>query len=124
MRIAYVLTSLGIGGAEREALALAERMAARGHAVSLLVLRGRQSEEWPTTLDPTRLDMRRTPGSILAGLWKARHALRDFRPDLLHSHTYPANMMARLLKILLPGAAVLSTVHNVYEGSWLRMLAY
>jgi glycosyltransferase involved in cell wall biosynthesis len=68
--------------------------------------------------------MRRTPGSILAGLWKARHALRDFRPDLLHSHTYPANMMARLLKILLPGAAVLSTVHNVYEGSWLRMLAY
>jgi glycosyltransferase involved in cell wall biosynthesis len=32
-------------------------------------------------------------------------------------------MAARLLKISLP-AAVLSTVHNVYEGSWPRMLAY
>ena len=51
MRIAYVLTSLGFGGAERQVVALAERMAARGHAVSLVVLLPRQSEEWPTTLD-------------------------------------------------------------------------
>jgi glycosyltransferase involved in cell wall biosynthesis len=124
MRIAYVLTSLGVGGAERQALALAERMAARGHAVTLLVLRCRQLEEWSTTLEPAHLDMRRTPASLLAGLWKARHFLRDFQPDLIHSHTYPANMAARLLKIMLPGAAVISTIHNVYEGPWPRMLAY
>jgi glycosyltransferase involved in cell wall biosynthesis len=124
MRIAYVLTSLGIGGAERQAVALAKRMAARGHAVALLVLRSRQREEWPTTLDPIRLDMRRNPASILAGLWKARHFLRDFHPDLIHSHTYPANMVARLLKIMIPGSVVLSTIHNVYEGGWSRMLAY
>jgi glycosyltransferase involved in cell wall biosynthesis len=124
MRIAYVLTSLGVGGAERQAVALAERMAARGHAVALIVLRSRQREEWLTNLDPIRLDMSRHTVSILAGLWKARHFLRDFHPDLIHSHTYPANMAARLLKIMLPGAAVLSTIHNVYEGSWPRMLAY
>ena len=119
-----MLTSLGVGGAERQAVALAERMAARGHAAALIVLRGRKPEEWPTTLVPIRLNMRRNPASILAGLWKARHYLRDFQPDLVHCHTYPANMAARLLKIMLPGAAVLSTVHNVYEGSWLRMMAY
>jgi glycosyltransferase involved in cell wall biosynthesis len=124
MRIAYVLTSLGVGGAERQALALAERMAARGHTVALLVIRGRQSEQWPTTLDPVHFDMCKTPASFLACLWKGRRFLRDFQPDLIHSHTYPANMMARLLKILTPGAAVLSTVHNVYEGRWPRMLAY
>ena len=95
MRIAYVLTSLGMGGAERQVVALAERMAARGHAVALLVLRSCQTEEWPTTLEPIRLDMSRNPASILAGLWKARHFLRDFHPDLIHSHTYPANMAAR-----------------------------
>ena len=124
MRIAYVLTSLGVGGAERQAEALAERMAARGHAVALIVLRGRQTEEWPTTLDPIRLNIRRNPASILTGLWKACRFLRSFQPDLIHSHTFPANMAARLLKIMLPGAAVLSTVHNIYEGSWLRMMAY
>lgn len=38
MRIAYLLTSLGIGGAEKQVIALAERMALRGHAVVILTL--------------------------------------------------------------------------------------
>ncbi|MGA3080089.1 MAG: glycosyltransferase [Terracidiphilus sp.] len=133
MRIAYVLTSLGVGGAERQVLALAERMAARGHAVSLVVLRARQAEEWPapsSLVRAVRLDMRKTPASFLAGLWKARRFLRETRPDLIHSHTYPANMTARLLRLagIAPlgcaPAPIVSTIHNVYEGSWLRMLAY
>ncbi|MGA2276048.1 MAG: glycosyltransferase [Terracidiphilus sp.] len=124
MRIAYVLTSLGIGGAERQVLALAERMKARGHTVLLLVLRERQPEEWPAQIDLARLEMRKTLASVAAGLAKGAHILRGFDPDLIHSHTYPANMAARLLKILIPQAAVISTIHNVYEGSWPRMLAY
>jgi glycosyltransferase involved in cell wall biosynthesis len=123
MRIAYMLTSLGMGGAERQVVALAERMKARGHAVALILLRDRQPEEWPTTVDLVCLEMRKAPVSFLAGLLRARRRLRDFQPDLIHSHVFPANMAARLLKILLP-AAVLSTVHNIYEGSWPRMLAY
>jgi glycosyltransferase involved in cell wall biosynthesis len=126
MRIAYVLTSLGVGGAERQVVALAERMAARGHAVALVVLRPRQPEEWPISPDLVslvRLDMRKNPASFLAGLWRARRFLRVFSPDLIHSHTFPANLAARLLRLLHP-APVLSTIHNVYEGSWGRMLAY
>ena len=118
-----MLTSLGMGGAERQVVALAERMKARGHAVALILLRERQPEEWPTTVDLVCLDMRKTPVSFLAGLLKGRRFLRDFQPELIHSHVFPANMAARMLKISLP-AAVLSTVHNVYEGSWPRMLAY
>jgi glycosyltransferase involved in cell wall biosynthesis len=68
--------------------------------------------------------MRKSPISILAGLAKARGFLRDFQPDMIHSHTFPANMAARLLKILHSGTAVFSTIHNVYEGRWPRMLAY
>ena len=116
-----MLTSLGMGGAERQVVALAERMKARGHAVALILLRERQPEEWPTTVDLVCLDMRKTPVSFLAGLLKGRRFLRDFQPELIHSHVFPANMAARMLKISLPAAAVLSTV---YEGSWPRMLAY
>jgi glycosyltransferase involved in cell wall biosynthesis len=123
MRIVYMLTSLGMGGAERQVVALAERMKARDHAVALILLRERQPEEWPTTVDLVHLEMRKTPVSFIAGLLRARRWLRDFQPELIHSHVFPANMAARLLKISLP-AAVLSTVHNVYEGSWPRILAY
>lgn len=118
-----MLTSLGVGGAERQVVALAERMAARGHVVSLLLLRSRLSEEWPTTVDRVTLDMRKTPASLLAGLGRGRRFLRAFQPDLIHSHVYPANMTARLL-CLFHSTPVISTVHNVYEGPWPRMTAY
>ena len=124
MRIVYVLTSLGMGGAERQALAQAQRMAERGHTVAILVLRSRLDEEWPTKLEAVHLDMRKTPISALKGLAQARRFLLEFKPDLLHSHSFHANFVARLLKVLVPGTVVLSTVHNVYEGGWLRMLAY
>jgi glycosyltransferase involved in cell wall biosynthesis len=124
MRIAYVLTSLGVGGAERQVLALAERMAARGHAVSLVVLLPRQAEEWPATLNLIRLDMRKTPASLLAGFNRARRFLRVFEPQLIHSHTYPANIVARLLKLFSTAVPLISTIHSVYEGPWPRMAAY
>jgi glycosyltransferase involved in cell wall biosynthesis len=113
-----------MGGAERQTLALAERMADRGHAVALLALMPCLSEEWPTTLDLCHLDMRKTPFSVLAGLAKGRRFLLKFRPDLAHSHCFHANIVARLLKLVVPATIVLSTVHNVYEGGWPRMLAY
>ncbi|HEV2487760.1 MAG TPA: glycosyltransferase [Terracidiphilus sp.] len=124
MRIVYVLTSLGVGGAERQALAVANRMAFRGHEVAVLVLSPRIAEEWPTTLPTVHLNMRKTPASALAGLAQAGRFLRKFHPDLLHSHSFHANIAARLLNFLVLSTKVLSTVHNVYEGGRLRMLSY
>jgi glycosyltransferase involved in cell wall biosynthesis len=123
MRIVYVLTSLGMGGAERVVVALAGRMARRGHAVALLVLRPRVAEEWPTELPVFYMGMRKSPVSAPMGFVRGRRFLREFGPDLLHSHSFHANLMARLLKVLAP-PQVVCTVHNVYEGGWPRMLAY
>jgi glycosyltransferase involved in cell wall biosynthesis len=124
MRIAYMLTSLGIGGAERQVVALAEHMAAQGHAVLLIVLKERQAEQWPTHIEVKYLEMQRSPLSILSGIARGRGLLRMFKPDLVHSHTFPANMVARALRLSGATPAVLSTIHNVYEGGWARMLAY
>jgi glycosyltransferase involved in cell wall biosynthesis len=124
MVIVYVLTSLGMGGAERQVLALAERMADQGHAVKLLVLRPALKQQWPTALPVIHLDMRRTPGSVLKGIGRARRFLRGYRPDVIHSHSFHANMIARLLKLLVWQPLVLCTVHNVYEGGLHRMIAY
>lgn len=124
MRIVYMLTSLGIGGAERLSLSLAERMAQRGHTVSVLALRPRTADEWATEMPVERLDMRKNPVSFIAAILRARRILREFRPDLIHSHSFHANMMARLLKLLVPAPAILSTVHNIHEGGRLRMFAY
>ena len=167
MRIAYMLASLGMGGAERQVVALAERMAARGHAVALVVLLPRQEqnqsnraldkrlkggfylrkkplegcapgysysdfaipEEWPTPVEVTSLEMRQTPAGLLAGLMRGQRFLRAFQPELVHSHVYPANMAARMLRLLSlarfrTAPPLISTVHSIKEGYWPRLLAY
>jgi len=124
MRIVYVLTSLGMGGAEKQALAVAERMVRRGHDVALIVLMPPVAEEWAAPLHKIHLGISPSPASWISGLMRARRFVRDFRPDLIHSHSYHANIFGRLLKLVIPRAAVISTVHNVYEGGWTRMLAY
>src|ERR1017187_208372 len=114
MRIVYMLTSLGVGGAERQALAVADRMAHRGHEVAILVLSPRLVDEWPTNLPTVYLNMRKTPMSFQAGLVQARRFVRGFPPGLLPSHSFHANIVARLLKLLIPSSKTASTVHNVY----------
>src|SRR5208283_1163986 len=42
----------------------------------------------------------------------------------IHGHCFHANIFARLLSLLAPRPAVISTIHNVYEGGWPRMMAY
>jgi glycosyltransferase involved in cell wall biosynthesis len=124
MRIAYVLASLGIGGAERQVVALAERMAKRGHAVALLVLLPRLPEEWSTSVEAVHLNMRKTPASLLRAIIGGRRFLRAFHPDLVHSHGFHGNLMARLFRLLNCAPLVLSTLHNDGERSRIRMLAY
>lgn len=124
MRVVYLLNSLGVGGAEKQALAVAERMVARGHAVALLVIMPRLAEEWPTAIPAVHLNVRKTPGGVLTALKRGRDFLREFRPDLVHSHSFHANIFARLLRLISPRFVVLSTVHNVHEDGWWRMAAY
>ncbi|MGA8088179.1 MAG: glycosyltransferase [Terracidiphilus sp.] len=124
MRIAYMLTSLGIGGAERQVVALAERMASRGHEVLLIVLRHCVEHVWPTNVRVVYLGMSRSVAGVLSGALRGRRVLLDFRPDLVHSHTFHANMAGRLFRVWGASPRTLSTIHNVYEGGRHRTFAY
>jgi glycosyltransferase involved in cell wall biosynthesis len=124
MRIAYMLTSLGIGGAERQVVALAERMSALGHDVALIVLRSAVARQWQTPLKVFHLHMTKSPATLPGALIRGRRFLRSFQPDILHSHTFPANMAARILRAMGATRAVLATIHNIYEGGPYRTIAY
>jgi len=127
MRILYILTSLGIGGAEKQVVTLAEHLSAKGHTVAFLVLK-HSPEEWPVKLPVLRLNLARSPFSVLRGLRFARSFVVLFQPEILHSHTFPANMFTRMMRIGLRingvAPAVLNTIHNVHEGGLHRMAVY
>jgi glycosyltransferase involved in cell wall biosynthesis len=123
----YIVTSLGVGGAERQTISLAESMAARGHVVALLSLKHAE-QELPFTLPAMRLNMRKTPAGLWRALGFAQNFVTLFRPDILHSHTFPGNIFARLLRLFMAREqatpVVINTIHNVYEGGWHRKLIY
>jgi glycosyltransferase involved in cell wall biosynthesis len=124
MRLLYVLNSLAVGGTERQVLALGDRMAARGHAVALMVLRPREADGCSTVLDVIFLDIEKDPADFIAGVRRGMAFVRDFHPDVIHSHNFHGNMLARWMGLACRGPKVISTIHNVYEGGWPRMLAY
>uniref|UniRef100_E6PYX7 Glycosyltransferase subfamily 4-like N-terminal domain-containing protein n=1 Tax=mine drainage metagenome TaxID=410659 RepID=E6PYX7_9ZZZZ len=124
MRIAYIVTTLGIGGAEKQTIQIAERMHARGHVVVLLVLRGPCDQEWETRLPVMCLNLSKNILQVLCGLRFARSFLSVYGADIVHSHTFPANLFARFLRASGSTARVINTIHNVREGNWLRSILY
>jgi deazaflavin-dependent oxidoreductase (nitroreductase family) len=69
------------------------------------------------------LEMRRGVPDPRALVRLAR-LVRGWRPDVVHSHMVHANLMARALRLVTPVSALVSTIHNIYEGGPLLMAAY
>ncbi|TMS59040.1 glycosyltransferase [Imbroritus primus] len=128
MRILLITTGLLTGGAERQVVDLATAWDAAGHAVHIISLTGTASQfPIPEGVDVTFLGLRKQPLAVLRGLRAARAVVRQWKPDVLHSHMFHANVFARLLRLTSPGASTVPlfcTVHSTQEGGWLRMLAY
>lgn len=118
LRILYLATGLGIGGAERELTQLARGFAARGHEVSVVSLlppTGFAAELEEAGIPVSSLGMRRGVPSP-AALLRLRSLLRARRPQVLHSFMVHANLLARLAGRLVRVPAVISTAQNTVEG--------
>ena len=126
MRILFLSTSMGMGGADSQLLSAAQELRSRGHEVLIVSLTplgpmGLQARS--AGLPTESLDMRRGFPDP-RGLWRLARLVRKWRPDVVHSHMVHANLMARVLRLVAPVPALVSTIHNIDEGGRLRMAAY
>jgi glycosyltransferase involved in cell wall biosynthesis len=126
MRILFLSTSMGMGGADSQLLAAAQELHARGHHVLIVSL---------TALGPMgvrarslglRTESLEMPRGIPdpRGMMRLIRLVRAWRPDVVHSHMVHANLMARALRLVAPVPALVSTIHNIYEGGPVWMAAY
>ncbi len=126
MKILFLSTSMGMGGADKLLLCAAQELRARGHEVRIVSLTalGPMGLEARTLGVPTEsLEMRRGFPDP-RGLARLARRVRAWKPDVLHSHMIHANLMARALRLFVPVPALVSTIHNIYEGGPLWMAAY
>jgi glycosyltransferase involved in cell wall biosynthesis len=126
MRVFFLSTSMGMGGADSQLLSAAQLMQSRGHDVIIVSMTplgpmGLQAREMGIRTES--LEMKRGVPDP-RGLFRLARLTRAWRPDVIHSHMVHANLMARALRLVAPVPALVSTIHNIYEGGPLRMAGY
>lgn len=124
MKILYVITGLGLGGAEKVVCDLADQMSNLGHRVIVAYLTGEILVR-PKNLD---IDIVFLELNNLSQLYSSsrryRKLIQDFQPDIVHAHMVHANIFSRLNRIGCKIPKLICTAHNSNEGGKLRMLAY
>ena len=108
MRIAFLIRSLGLGGAERQLVALARGLHQRGHRVLVLSF----YSGGPLTTDLANAGVsvltlgKRHRWDLLGPFHRLLRALRRERPDLLHGYLVDANILVTLFARAVPDARV------------------
>jgi glycosyltransferase involved in cell wall biosynthesis len=126
VKILFLSTSMGMGGADSQLIAAAQELRSRGHEIRIVSLTplgpmGLQAQR--LGLPTESLEMRRGLPDPRA-LVRLSRLVRAWRPDVVHSHMVHANLMARALRLTAPVPALVSTIHNIYEGGPLLMAGY
>lgn len=129
MRILLVTTGLLTGGAEMQVAALAGEYVRQGHTVAILNLLGQTEIGVDPAVHIEALHLRAANGRLRwAGLpgavWHARRFIRQWQPDVVHSHMVKANLFARLLRLVCPMPRLICTAHSLHEGGALLMRLY
>lgn len=97
LRIAYVITDLEIGGVPLHLLRLASAVQARGHDVRVLALGGAGPVAAMLEQAGVPVEVCGARSSLDVRLWwRLVRRLRRYRPDLVHSLLFHANIAVRL----------------------------
>ena len=124
MKIIYIITGLGLGGAEKVVADLADQMSILGHQVKIAYLTGNIIVRPKNiTVDLIPLDLNNFYGLYSASK-KYKKLIHDFQPDIVHAHMIHANVFARINRIGCAIPKLICTAHNSNEGGRLRMIAY
>ncbi|HBI2329186.1 glycosyltransferase [Acinetobacter baumannii] len=124
MKILYVITGLGGGGAEKVVADLADQMIYKGHQVKIAYLKGnivvRPKND---SVELIYIGLESLKNYKIA-YKKYNEIIKEYQPDVVHSHMVHANIFSRIMRNFCKIRKLVCTAHNSNEGGLLRMLAY
>ena len=124
MKILYLITGLGGGGAEKVVADLADQMVVLGYQVKIAYLKG-DVVVYPKSKDIELIYLGlETPLDFYKAFKNYKALLITFCPDIVHAHMVHANIFTRLSRKFYPVAKLICSAHSNNEGGRLRMLAY
>lgn len=124
MKILFVITGLGMGGAEHLVVNLADHYQNLGHEVAIAYAFG-DAIVRPES-DAIRLVSLgvKKYKDFFTGYLNLRRVINNFKPDVVHSHMIHANLLSRLVRVTTTIPRLICTAHSTNEGGRFRMLMY
>ncbi len=135
MKVCHVITRLILGGAQENTILTCEGLHARGHEVTLvtgpalgpegeLMSRAEQGGYRVVVIDSLRREV--NPFRDFSAYRRLVKCLREIRPDVMHSHSSKAGILARKAAAKAGGMKVVHTIHGLafhrYEKPWRNAL--
>ncbi|USR64955.1 glycosyltransferase [Providencia stuartii] len=125
MRILIIITGLNLGGAEVQVSQLCDHLAADGNSIEIISMMGEiQVSPRNKNIIIHQLNMKKNPISLLSSFLKTKKLIKSFKPDIVHSHLFHANIYSRIIKLFLWNLNLVNTEHSKYIGSSLRAMLY
>ena len=124
MKILYVITGLGQGGAERVVCDLADKMYEKGHEVKIAYLTGEVlTLPENKSIELVKINLNKAK-DLPSSYFRLAKLIKTYNPNVVHSHMVHANIITRLVRLTSPINKLVCTAHSNNEGGVLRMLMY
>lgn len=120
----FVITGLGMGGAEKQVCSLADELYEKGHDISIVYFYGKRIVSPINDVEIIHLPVKFLSFSLIVSFIQFLKIINKLAPDVIHSHMYHANIISRIARLFVNIPKLITTAHSNNEGGRLRMLTY
>src|SRR6266849_8479294 len=117
IRVLHIVPTLNPGGAERVAVNIVTRLNSQRYEGAVVSLGRREECDLDRLLEEAGVEVQylgKPPGFDYRMYSRLHRALRDYRPDVVHTHMQVLRYALPSM-LLLKGASLLHTIHNLAE---------
>ncbi|NMC99171.1 MAG: glycosyltransferase [Bacteroidales bacterium] len=119
IKIAFLISTLDVGGAERQLVNSVNGLDTDKFIPKIFVLKNRSKilDQLNSNIDVEFLNV--TSYFNFFQITKILHRIKKFNPDILHSVMYASNMIARLYKLKDNNCKIINHIHGL--GTWIKI---
>lgn len=125
MKLLFVITGLGMGGAENQVVNLADKLSNKGYDVTISYILE------PAIVLPKSKNIKliwlsgdKTLFGMIKTYFNLVKLIKILKPNIVHSHMYHANIITRFTKTFTNIPKLICTAHSKNEGGKIRMFLY
>jgi len=113
MKIAFIIGTLGMGGAEKQLVYSANALAKRGNVVHIYTLKNEARLENQLAENVVLIKGNFRSILSLSAFIRLSNELSLFSSDIIHCHLYNANIIGRLLSLRLKDSVIINHIHGL-----------